>query len=34
MPVISRLRYNRQDFVIDRDKQKWNKVIEKIHTTE
>jgi group I intron endonuclease len=34
MPAISRLRYNRQDFVIDRDKQKWNKVIEKMHTTE
>lgn len=28
MPAISRLRYDRQNFVIDKNNQKWNKVIE------
>jgi group I intron endonuclease len=26
MPAISRIRYNRQNFVIDKNKQKWNKI--------
>jgi hypothetical protein len=26
MPAISRLRYNRQNFVVDKNKQKWNKI--------